>query len=140
MPALPGPSTSAPTPAPAPAAPSPPRAATPIDEDLDVAIDESSEPNPDDEEGVFRTRDEIEAELELLENGEAGETSATRGLAVKPFLGVVKVAPSNAPPINKSAPSQGLSLDFVHGYRCHDSRNNLIYNAEVRFIHDISSI
>ena len=38
------------------------------------------------------------------------------------------LAPTTLPTLNKSAPG-GLELDWVHGYRCHDVRNNLRYTA-----------
>ena len=38
------------------------------------------------------------------------------------------LAPTTLPPLNKNAPG-GLELDWVHGYRCHDVRNNLRYTA-----------
>ena len=38
------------------------------------------------------------------------------------------LAPTTLPTLNKNAPG-GLELDWVHGYRCHDVRNNLRYTA-----------
>ena len=38
------------------------------------------------------------------------------------------LAPTTLPVLNKNAPG-GLELDWVHGYRCHDVRNNLRYSA-----------
>jgi WD40 repeat protein len=118
----------------------PPKSA-PVEEDVEIAEDPVAETDdapagdgeydPDEDANLFRTREELEEaqrDLELEEVGEEG--GLTRGLAVKPFLGVVKVTPSNPPAVNKSAPSHGLSLDFVHGYRCHDSRNNLVMNSQ----------
>ena len=52
-------------------------------------------------------------------------------LAVKPWEGVVKNSvPSNYKPSKSETnpPDACLQLEYIHGYRCHDSRNNLRYN------------
>ena len=51
-------------------------------------------------------------------------------MAVKPFIGVVKNSvPSNHKPrdITLESPNANLELEFVHGYRCFDTRNNIFY-------------
>lgn len=51
-------------------------------------------------------------------------------MAVKPFLGVVKNSvPSdfNEKNINLNEPNSNLELEFVHGYRCFDTRNNIFF-------------
>ena len=53
-------------------------------------------------------------------------------MAVKPWEGVVKNSvPSNyqAKKGDDDPPSASLELEYVHGYRCHDVRNNLRYTA-----------
>lgn len=47
-------------------------------------------------------------------------------MAVKPWIGALK-APSNAQPVDRSAPTQRLELEFVNGYRAEDSRQNLFW-------------
>lgn len=47
-------------------------------------------------------------------------------MAVKPWIGAL-VAPSNPKPLDKSAPTQKLQLEYVNGYRCEDSRQNLFF-------------
>ena len=59
-------------------------------------------------------------------------------LAVKPWEGVVKNSvPSNYQPKkgDDDPPSASLELEYVHGYRCHDVRNNLRYtqNDEIAY-------
>lgn len=53
-------------------------------------------------------------------------------MAVKPWLGVVKNSvPSKYKPNprDSEAPDASLQLEYIHGYRCHDARNNLRYTA-----------
>jgi WD40 repeat protein/Ca2+-binding EF-hand superfamily protein len=45
---------------------------------------------------------------------------------VKPWRGSV-VAPTNPPVYNLSAPQEKLELEWVHGYRSHDCRSNVLY-------------
>lgn len=47
-------------------------------------------------------------------------------LAIKPWLGALK-PPSNAPEVNLLPPKASLDLEYVYGYRCFDSRQNLFY-------------
>lgn len=64
-------------------------------------------------------------------------------LAVKPWEGVVKNSvPTNYKP-NKSdsnSPDACLSLEYIHGYRCHDVRNNLRYTAEGEVIYHTAAV
>lgn len=53
-------------------------------------------------------------------------------MAVKPWKGVVDHSvPTNYKRSVKDgeAPDAKLQLEYVHGYRCHDARNNLRYTA-----------
>jgi microtubule-associated protein-like 6 len=54
--------------------------------------------------------------------------------AVKPWLGST-VPPSKAPPENNSEPDSSLKLEWVHGYRAQDCRNNLRYTANNEVIY-----
>jgi len=47
-------------------------------------------------------------------------------MAVKPWIGAL-VAPSDAPEVNFDAPDQNLQLEYVNGYRCEDSRQNVFF-------------
>ena len=47
-------------------------------------------------------------------------------LAIKPWLGALK-EPSNSKPFKNSPPNINLELQYVYGYRCFDSRQNLFY-------------
>ena len=48
-------------------------------------------------------------------------------MAVLPWKGQIE-EPENHNPINPSKPDLELELDYVYGYRCNDSRQNLYYN------------
>ena len=52
-------------------------------------------------------------------------------MAIKPWLGAI-VAPTSPPAAINSAPDADLSLEWVHGYRCFDARNNVRKLANVR--------
>jgi WD40 repeat protein len=47
-------------------------------------------------------------------------------MATKPWLGAI-VPPTNPPHLDKSAPTQTLTIEHVFGYRAIDSRNNIFY-------------
>ena len=54
-------------------------------------------------------------------------------MAVKPWMGVVNNSqPSNWRPSKRDgeAPDATLELEYVHGFRSHDCRNNLRYTAD----------
>ena len=54
-------------------------------------------------------------------------------MAVKPFLGTVKNSvPTDFEESKKdlNEPNADLNLEFVHGYRCFDTRNNIYYIDE----------
>lgn len=55
-------------------------------------------------------------------------------LAVKPWIGAVK-EPDDHPPVNKSPPDETYELEYVYGYRCEDSRQNVYYNPEGKIVY-----
>jgi len=59
--------------------------------------------------------------------------------AVKPWIGAI-VEPSNPPTVDKSPPSEALVIDWVHGYRCHDSRSNLVYNSKGEIVYPTAAL
>ena len=64
-------------------------------------------------------------------------------LAVKPWLGTVKnsVPTGYAPRKGESdAPEASLELEYVHGYRCHDTRNNLKYAPNGNAIYHTAAV
>ena len=50
-------------------------------------------------------------------------------MAVLPFKGAI-MEPANHPPANPAAPDAKYSLEYVYGYRCADSRQNVFYNSQ----------
>ena len=63
--------------------------------------------------------------------------------AVKPWItNVVNTVPSTYQPskLDGSLPDAHLELEFVHGYRCHDTRNNLRYTSEGEFVYHTAAI
>ena len=64
-------------------------------------------------------------------------------MAVKPWVGTVKASvPSNYKPKKgeSDAPEAGLELEYVHGYRCHDTRNNLRYAPDGRVVYHTAAV
>ena len=64
-------------------------------------------------------------------------------LAVKPWEGVVKNSvPSNYKPSKSEAnsPDACLQLEYVHGYRCHDVRNNLRYSSTGEVVYHTAAV
>jgi len=45
-------------------------------------------------------------------------------MSVKPWIGSI-FEPENPPPIDPSLPSATMDLEWVYGFRCHDSRDNI---------------
>ena len=63
--------------------------------------------------------------------------------AVKPWLtNVVNTVPSSYKPskLDGALPDAQLELEFVHGYRCHDTRNNLRYTADGEIVYHTAAI
>jgi len=68
---------------------------------------------------------------------------ATEFMAVKPWLGVVKNSvPSNYKPQKgeNDAPEASLELEYVHGYRCEDARNNLRYTRTGKAVYHTAAV
>ena len=63
--------------------------------------------------------------------------------AVKPWMtNVVNTVPSNYKPskLDGKTPDAQLELEFVHGYRCHDTRNNLRYTNNGDFVYHTAAV
>lgn len=59
-------------------------------------------------------------------------------MAVKPFKGVVdNSVPSDYKPSKSDGdlPNATLSLHYIHGYRCHDARNNIYYSPDNKLVY-----
>ena len=103
-------------------------------EDIDMEINRGQDAYRQDAEKYERRRHGLE--LDVKEDGVFQTEEVDEGdqfMAVKPYLGVVKNSvPSDfdAKKVDNSEPSMGLELEYVHGYRCFDTRNNLRYTNE----------
>lgn len=61
-------------------------------------------------------------------------------MAVKPWIGAL-VAPSEPPEVVMEAPTQNLQLEYVNGYRCEDSRQNVFWtNSGSRIVYMTAAI
>eukprot|EP00941_MAST-03F_sp_MAST-3F-sp1_P000793 g793.t1 len=60
-------------------------------------------------------------------------------IAERPWMGTL-VEPSNAPENDSSAPFESLQLEWVHGYRGSDCRNNLRYTNNGRILYHTASV
>lgn len=66
---------------------------------------------------------------------EVQETVATKEfLAVKPWIGAI-AEPDDHPPVNKEPPDEQYELEYVYGYRCEDSRQNVYYNPDGKIVY-----
>lgn len=73
----------------------------------------------------------------------AEEVAGDEFMAVKPWKGVVaNSVPTNYRPSNRDgeAPDATLQLEYIHGYRCHDTRNNLRYTATGEIVYHAAAV
>jgi len=70
-----------------------------------------------------------------------GPAAGDEFMAVKPWLGAVK-EPSRFKhePNMDEAPGEGLELEWVHGYRAQDCRNNVRYDAEGHIVYHTAAV
>jgi microtubule-associated protein-like 6 len=64
-------------------------------------------------------------------------------MAVKPWVGVTKNTVPSGYKQNKrdtEAPEGSLELEYIHGYRCHDARNNLRYTREGKIVYHAAAV
>lgn len=73
------------------------------------------------------------------EEQEAGD----QFMAIKPFEGTVRNSvPSNYKPSKSDGdtPNASLKLNYVHGFRCHDTRNNIFYNPQGKLVYHTAQL
>jgi len=64
-------------------------------------------------------------------------------MAIKPWIGAVKASvPSDYKPSKDESlpPKSSLELEYVHGYRCHDSRNNLKFGPNGEIVYHTAAV
>ena len=72
-----------------------------------------------------------------IEEMEAGDEF----MAVKPWLGAMKAPTGFEPdPKQRKAPNVKLELEYCHGYRAKDCRNNLRYLEDGRVIYHAAAV
>ena len=92
---------------------------------------------------VPRAREEKKAKVEKEEDvDEFGldEDEGDQFMAVKPWLGAIKEPTVPYYKGSGKAPNVDLSLEFAHGYRTKDCRNNLIYLSEDRIAYHTAAL
>jgi microtubule-associated protein-like 6 len=102
--------------------------ATEKEDDETIRIKEGAEFTLNSENGLFKV-DKVQ--------------SGTEFSACKPWKGVVMHSiPSNYKsfPGESNEPNSNLELEFIHGYRCHDTRNNLFYTAEGKIAYHSAAV
>jgi WD40 repeat protein/Ca2+-binding EF-hand superfamily protein len=75
--------------------------------------------------------------------GRASEDGPNEFLAVRPYLGAVKNSvPSSfdSRKADSSAPDSTLQLEFVHGFRCFDTRNNVFWAKENKVVFHTAAV
>lgn len=91
-------------------------------------------------------QEKVKAGVESIEESPFLVESVGEGdqfLAVKPWEGVVKNSvPSSYKPskADSNSPDACLQLEYVHGYRCHDVRNNLRYTQTGEAIYHTAAV
>jgi len=99
-------------------------------EEAKVEIDSDDEVLLADGAAIERSRQQEAANsgfgLDPLEL-EGEEEGGDQFMATKPWIGAI-VPPTVVPPEDPSVPDDELHLEWIHGYRASDARNNLRYN------------
>jgi hypothetical protein len=77
----------------------------------------------------------------MMPGGSPEEAEAGLGMgACKPFLGAI-VAPSGGESrVDPSAPSRGLALEWVYGYRAFDSKSNVVCNTRSELVYPVAGL
>ena len=110
-----------------------------IDPDLLAELNKDKEANYRTEEDEERKKGVDYGNGFVVEEAAEGDEFG----ALKPWLtAVVNTVPSNYKPskLDGTTPDASLDLEFVHGYRCHDTRNNLRYTANGEFVYHTAAV
>lgn len=117
------------------------------------------EADSDLENEIFKALEERDERIEKIKNGiehtEVYEDDVDENLQKKkkivvdegeseaPWQKTIKLLqPSDYKPTKgeSNPPCAHLDIDYVHGYRCHDTRNNIKYNSNGEIIYPTASI
>ena len=103
-----------------------------LDEDLEEEINPKGLKNSEKKQRMKEGLD-FAAQKADDEFGSGEVEEGDQFMAVKPWMGVVNNSvPDGYKPNSRDgdAPDATLDLEYVHGFRCHDVRNNLRYTAD----------
>ena len=110
-----------------------------MDPDLKAELEKDSEANKRNEE-IDKIKKGVEYGNGFVEEEEvAGDEFG----AIKPWMtNVQNCVPSNykKSKLDGALPDAKLELEFVHGYRCHDTRNNLRYTKNGNFVYHTAAV
>ena len=110
-----------------------------MDPDLKAELEKDNEANKRNEE-IDKIKKGVEYGNGFVEEEEmAGDEFG----AIKPWMtNVQNCVPSNykKSKLDGALPDAKLELEFVHGYRCHETRNNLHYTKNGNFIYHTAAI
>ena len=114
-----------------------------IDPDL-IAELKKEEDAKEHNEGIDNIKKGVEYNKEYNNDfKEEGEMKPEEFAAIKPWLTNVKnCVPSNykKSKLDGALPNAKLELEFVHGYRCHDTRNNLRYTSDNNIVYHTAAV
>lgn len=114
------------------------------DETPDVDSDLENEANRDMKRGAIEERvkagvEELDDQIFMLESAGVGDNF----MAVRPYEGVVRNSvPSGYRPRKgeDDPPDANLELEYIHGYRCHDVRNNVRYTSSGEIVYHTAAV
>ena len=115
------------------------------DQAEDDAEEYREEPDSEDEADLLdgtaldRSPDQENANEDVVAFDADDDEEEGEFVAVKPWVGSV-VPPSNPPADDPSAPEEGLELQWVHGYRAQESRNNVRYTATGEIVYPAGTL
>jgi WD40 repeat protein len=104
-----------------------------VDEDLDDEINPKGLKNSLKKQRMKEGLDFNEPKDEFAEDD---MEEADQFMSVKPWMGVIRNSvPTGFKPskLDGQAPNSELRLNYIHGFRCHDVRNNLRYTQDGKF-------
>lgn len=77
---------------------------------------------------------EVQDIFEVVDAGQGDEF-----MAVKPWIGAIK-EPTNHPDPNPDKPLVSYEIEYIYGYRCEDSRQNLFYNPDMNCVYMAAAV
>ena len=111
-----------------------------IDPDLKAELDKDIEAEERNEKNLENIKKGVDYGNGFVEeNSLEGDQFA----AIKPWkTNVMNCIPSNykKSKLDGALPDAELELEFVHGYRCHDTRNNLRYTKDGKFVYHTAAV